>query len=110
MSDKNEIVRNCFLDVYYKKSQQTIDIKELLNNDGDLDFVIKKYPPKSALSNILHESETETNFIVKGPFGYGLDLHPDATGVHVLVAGGTGILPFLDLLDFMLKKSIIRAT
>lgn len=29
-----------------------------------------------------------------------------ASGLHMVFTGGTGILPFLDLLDFLLKKSI----
>ena len=47
--------------------------------------------------------------MIKGPYGLGLELKPDSVGKYILFAGGTGILPFLDLLDFLLKKSIFMA-
>jgi len=40
--------------------------------------------------------------VIKGPFGFGLNLPKVLKGNFVLVAGGTGILPFLDLLYFVL--------
>ena len=36
----------------------------------------------------------------------GLDIPADFSGECVIFAAGTGILPFVDLLDFLLKKSI----
>lgn len=42
--------------------------------------------------------------VIKGPFGFGLNLPKVLKGNFVLVAGGTGILPFLDLLFFVLLK------
>lgn len=47
--------------------------------------------------------------MIKGPFGLGLELKAHSVGKYILFAGGTGILPFLDLLDFLLKKSIHMA-
>jgi len=35
-----------------------------------------------------------------------LDLKKNSNGTHIIFCGGTGILPFIDLLDFLLKKSI----
>ena len=36
----------------------------------------------------------------------GLELDPKSEGTYYIFAGGTGIFPFLDLLDFILKKAI----
>ena len=36
----------------------------------------------------------------------GLELKEDSDGTHVIFCIGTGILPFLDLLDFLLKKAV----
>ena len=35
-----------------------------------------------------------------------MELTANSAGEHVIFAGGTGILPFYDLLDFLLKKTI----
>ena len=35
-----------------------------------------------------------------------MDLNKKSKGNHIIVCGGTGILPFIDLLDFLLRKSI----
>lgn len=40
--------------------------------------------------------------------GRGLNLSENSQGTFVMIAGGTGINPFLDLLDFMLQKVIYR--
>lgn len=38
-----------------------------------------------------------------------MELTPESNGNHLIFCGGTGIYPFLDLLDFLLKKSIYSA-
>ena len=42
--------------------------------------------------------------MIKGPMGRGLGVDPYKPGHHVLIAGGTGVLPFLDFFYFVLKK------
>jgi hypothetical protein len=42
--------------------------------------------------------------ILKGPSGYGLAINPDMKGHYVIIACGTGVLPFLDFFYFLLKK------
>ncbi len=39
-----------------------------------------------------------------------MELTTDLGGTLYLFAGGTGILPFLDLIDFVLKKAIFKIT
>ncbi len=38
-----------------------------------------------------------------------MQLNSQSKGSYVLIAGGTGVFPYLDLLDFLLKKSIYEA-
>ena len=35
-----------------------------------------------------------------------MELNANSNGNHIIFSGGTGILPFMDLFDFLLKKSI----
>lgn len=70
-----------------------------------LPLIIKRYDFPNALSAMLHDSNHET-FDVQGPMGTGLELHAGCNGTYIIICGGTGILPFVDLLDYLLKKSI----
>lgn len=36
--------------------------------------------------------------------GYGLALNPSDKGHYVIIAAGTGVLPFLDFFYYLLKK------
>ena len=38
-----------------------------------------------------------------------MELNKNSNGNHIIFCGGTGILPFVDLLDYLLKKSIYKA-
>ena len=40
---------------------------------------------------------------ITGIYGLGLGIQP---GLNVIITGGTGILPFLDLFDLLLKKAV----
>jgi NAD(P)H-flavin reductase len=68
-------------------------------------FIIKKYAYPGTLSAFIHDDK-HNQYVVKGPFGLGLELKPDSQGLHVAFVGGTGILPFFDLLDYLLQKAV----
>lgn len=57
-------------------------------------FVIKNYNQPTGLSEKFYKDD-EIQFEVKGPMGKSLNVQP--AGLHVAFAGGTGILPFIDL-------------
>jgi NAD(P)H-flavin reductase len=57
------------------------------------------------MSKAFHD-QLEKSFILDGPHGKGLELKATSQGTHVIFAGGTGILPFLDLFDYLLRKSV----
>jgi predicted ferric reductase len=43
-----------------------------------------------------------------GPYGRGLRLNRKSKGFYIIIAAGTGILPFIDLFHFMLQKTLFR--
>lgn len=43
-----------------------------------------------------------------GPYGKSHGLSKIDGGDIVLIAGGTGLFPFLDLLDFLLRKTLFE--
>jgi len=45
--------------------------------------------------------------LIQGPFGVSFGL-PES-GHFVIICGGTGLLPFLDLLDYFLKYTVYEA-
>ena len=57
-------------------------------------FTIKNYNQPTGLSQRFFSYNSE-NFEVKGPMGKPLGVSP--SGVYVAFAGGTGVLPFMDL-------------
>lgn len=61
-------------------------------------MMIKRYAT-GKVSRSIHEQIDS----IEGVFGAGLDLQK---GINVVITGGTGILPFLDLFDLLLKKAL----
>jgi len=54
----------------------------------------------------IHNTKFGTEYFIKGPFGRGLEFGKKlAEGTHIIVAGGTGILPFMDFLNYLLIYS-----
>ncbi|KRX06844.1 hypothetical protein PPERSA_11489 [Pseudocohnilembus persalinus] len=81
-------------------------IEKMPEYSDELQLCIKKYnPDRKTLSSILYSSQNQQLY-VKGPLGMGLQLSNLDQGKIVIVAGGTGVLPFLDLLNLMLQKVI----
>lgn len=75
----------------------------------ELSFAIKPYRLRAgALSTKLVDISLGNPLKLKGPFGEGLNLTEDFSGRCVILCLGTGILPFLDLFDFLLKKAIYQ--
>lgn len=61
---------------------------------------------KGGLSKRISDEEFNgtLNYEIKGPMGKGLDLQRD--GVHLAFTAGTGILPFLDLVAFLIRENL----
>jgi NAD(P)H-flavin reductase len=43
-----------------------------------------------------------------GPYGRGLRLKNISKGFYIIIAAGTGILPFIDLFHFLLQKTLLK--
>ncbi|CAD8127282.1 unnamed protein product [Paramecium sonneborni] len=71
----------------------------------ELPFIIKCYETKNGFSQYIHNHKDEI-YHIKGPYGppHGI---PNR-GKIVIICGGTGIFPFLDLFDFTLKTIIYQ--
>jgi hypothetical protein len=79
-----------------------------------LNLVVKNYMTKDgvsrkvAMGEHIYDSYTGVisgvEFQIKGPMGKGLDLEP--RGVHVAFTAGTGVLPFLDLVAYLIRINI----
>jgi ferredoxin-NADP reductase len=71
-----------------------------------LKLYIKRYNFADALSNKLHsiEKNHESKIQISGPIGVGLGLaNNKLKGVHIVLCAGTGIFPFLDLVNYTLR-------
>lgn len=71
-----------------------------------LPFCVKQYEGPAALSKKLVSADQGLQYKIEGPIGRGLEIPKEFSGHVLMIAGGTGILPFIDLLDFLLKKAI----
>jgi hypothetical protein len=72
-----------------------------------LPLVIKNYNLDTAFSTFLYKSDIGTDkFRISGPFGLGLGLSAESQGIHHVFAAGTGIIPYLDFFDGILRKMI----
>lgn len=68
-----------------------------------MSITLKKYNAKEALSKLITEDRGDT-YKIKGPMGKGLDIQE--SGIHIAFAGGTGILPFLDLVALLIRLNL----
>ena len=77
-------------------------------------LTIKKYDQFDGLSKqIINEKidrehytkfVIKPNYFIKGPMGKGLDLA--SNGIHIAFTGGTGVLPFLDLVAYLIRLNL----
>ncbi|EAS06749.3 DOMON domain protein (macronuclear) [Tetrahymena thermophila SB210] len=89
------------------KNTDMIDVKTLSKYSQTLPFIIKKYNFSGALSKTIHEQNSQISYQIYGPLGNGLGFSElTQNKKFCIMTAGTGILPFLDLFDFLLKKQI----
>lgn len=78
------------------------DLKSSKTSDGnELPLIIKRYPNGALTNNLFNQPQTALN--IEGPKGRGLCLGSVRAGSIAIVAGGTGLFPFLDLIDLIFK-------
>jgi NAD(P)H-flavin reductase len=81
------------------------DQKELQNEEsvmGELKFVFKVYPG-GKMTNYVDGLKQGDTIMIRGPLGPGL-LLSSLNGSFLVLAGGTGLVPFIDLVDMAYKQ------
>lgn len=56
----------------------------------------------------MFSSQTDRTFKVRGPYGRGLRLKPKSNGYYIMIAAGTGVLPYIDFFHFLLQKTLLN--
>ena len=74
-----------------------------------LPFCVKQYETPGSLSKKLVSEDQQIPYSIEGPIGRGFEIPRDFSGHALLIVGGNGILPFLDLLELLLKKAVFEA-
>lgn len=93
------------LDYYLKNGI----IQEVEAKSDYVHLYIKAYS-SGRLTQELVSMPMSTVVRVKGPMGPGLHLTPKTTGRCVAFGGGTGVIPFLDLVEFLYWKKVSPET
>lgn len=111
LSSENKIIRSVLVEnfenlINKREMVKHID-KELISQKNTLSLFIKNYRHSTEMTYRLHNTiSKKTKFSVIGPIGRGLELDPKTSGKICILFIGTGILPFLDFLNFLLYKEI----
>lgn len=83
---------------------------EKIHEDYDdfIEFIIKVYhQTKTGVAKQLWNAEPNQKFYMDGPMGKELDFDlPNPDGTYLLFVGGTGILPYMDIFAYMVRKLI----
>jgi ferredoxin-NADP reductase len=69
---------------------------------GALTLLVKNYAPLGKMSSHMFKLAKGDHFEMKGPLGPGLALTPASSGKFLAIGAGTGIMPFLDLVEMMI--------
>jgi hypothetical protein len=114
MTKNNEIIRNSMITYFEGIMNQTVKgsykcpVQPHYKNKI-LTLIFKQYNSMSGISQKLHRGNFASNEMeieIEGPVGRGLGLSTASQGRHIILATGTGILPFLDLLNYLLVKAM----
>ena len=81
-------------------------IEQISNETSDsIELFMKFYKQsKKGITKQISEATKDDKFIISGVFGKGLNLEKNNTvGLNLIVVGGTGILPFIDLFAYLAR-------
>ena len=59
---------------------------------------------------VTDETKNLGNLQISGPYGAGLGLSTRSAGAHLAIVEGEGILPFLDLVAYLIRRMIAQDT
>ena len=109
---KHNAVASVVKGEYIAQMEDIVLMEPLQPTSENITFVVKRYhnPNSPALSEFMHTKMNGLkSVLIRGPVGTGLELHSHSRGVHYVFAVGTGMLPFMDLFNFILFKSMYLA-
>lgn len=73
-----------------------------------LTFCVKRYR-SGVFTNFMFSSWKDKTFSINGPYGRGLRLKGKMkNGFYIIIAAGTGVLPFIDLFHYLLLKTLYK--
>jgi NAD(P)H-flavin reductase/cytochrome b involved in lipid metabolism len=85
-----------FVDLFqWEKELNILSKREEISDDGLVKFIYKVYPGGKMTNHLSSLSENES-VLLRGPLGPGL-LMSSLNGNYLALGGGTGLVPFLDL-------------
>lgn len=99
---------NAILEGRQRKSNLILNKNVWQEKDNFVELVIKVYhqAKRGVATQICNATEGD-QFIMDGPYGKALDFgFPNASGTYLLFVGGTGILPYMDIFAYMVRKVI----
>ncbi|CAD8183221.1 unnamed protein product [Paramecium pentaurelia] len=102
---KRQQILDYFKSQVIEQDYQAYIPKQQIILSNEINFVIKKCDFSNNMSRFLHCTGHKP-YEITGPYGFGLELDPLSDGIHYAFVQGTGILPFLDLIDYLLRKAI----
>ena len=70
--------------------------------------MLKIYNDGKFTSKLVEPQIYGTSFELSQPKGLGIELELTKPGKIVVVAGGTGLFPFSDLIDLLFKETFIK--
>ncbi|CDW73069.1 cytochrome b5-like heme steroid binding domain containing protein [Stylonychia lemnae] len=71
---------------------------------NEISLTVKTYYVGGVSEDLLTSSPIKNSYQFKGPMGKGLDIQ--YTGSHIAFSAGTGILTFLDLVAYLIRKNL----
>jgi len=95
-----QVLGTTFQTKYESLEDSYVEDEDSHNLTNFVQFIIKVYD-QGAFTSYLNESPIGMNLTLKGPIGPGLALNPDCRGKYMALAGGTGLVPILDLAHFI---------
>ena len=75
-----------------------------------LPLAVKLYDEPNAVSRELHFANATYKCLIEGPLGRGFEFRSDFNGTITVIVGGTGYLPFVDLIAGVFIKTLFLTT
>ena len=91
----------------FKDESPSRTLTMVIKNYFNLNGLSRRIIRQESVYDSFTEEITKAQYYIKGPMGKGLDIQP--SGVHIAFTAGTGILPFMDLVAFLIRYNLNEA-